>query len=259
MLAAYRKAIRRSLSRDIDNYEYVFILAHMRSGSTLLAHILASHPEFVGVGETHTIYKGPEDLPNLVVVTCQRTRKLHLKRGAKYVVDQINHDEYLAEETFSSPRIHKCVILIRSPEGALPSMMSMFEWQDKYAAKVYTDRLEALIRYGLILGERALLVEYDDLVDRTAETLTALTNFFGVSQSFSRHYATHRTTEKWGDPSGNIWTGHIIKTPSHKIDIGADVLAQASLAFQNCRQRLLLGGVRSSQELLPALTAGPTS
>jgi LPS sulfotransferase NodH len=40
-------------------YEFVHILSHMRSGSTLLAHLLASHPEIIGYGETHIRYRSP--------------------------------------------------------------------------------------------------------------------------------------------------------------------------------------------------------
>ena len=56
-------------------YRYVFILAHMRSGSTLLAHLLASHPDFVGAGETKVCYRTPADLPQLILKTCELLHK----------------------------------------------------------------------------------------------------------------------------------------------------------------------------------------
>jgi hypothetical protein len=224
----------------------------MRSGSTLLSHILASHPEFAGAAETHVDYKDQSDLLNLVVVTIQRLRKLRLKPSAKYVVDQVNFD-YLTDKTLSSPRIHKCVILIRSPERTLQSLVSLLGWQETAAAKVYRDRLEALVHYGQILRERALLVEYNDLVDRTDDTLAALTNFFEVSQPFTPHYATHSATGGYGDSSINIRAGRIIPTSPHKINISAYTLTQASTAFRDCRLRLLQTGVKSVNDMLPSI------
>lgn len=247
VLAVYRKTIQLNLALHGHKYQYVFVLAHMRSGSTLLSHILANHPEFAGAAESHVTYKTPADLPNLAIVTCQRLRKLKL--SATYVVDQINHDEYLTDETLSSPLIHKCVILIRPPEATLQSMISLFGCEEKIALDFYIDRLEALAKYGLILRERALLVEYGDLVDRTEETLATLTDFLGVTQPFKPDYAALRTTGRFGDPSRNIGVGRVIRTEPHKIDIGAEALSQASIAFRHCRERLLHAGVQSVNEL----------
>ena len=39
-----------------SNSKPVFIVAHMRSGSSLLEHILSSNPEIIGAGEQSRIY-----------------------------------------------------------------------------------------------------------------------------------------------------------------------------------------------------------
>lgn len=248
---AYRQAIRLSLALYGRKYQYVFVLAHMRSGSTLLSHILASHPEFSGAGETHVTYRTPADLSNLAVVTCQWLHKLQL--STTYVVDQINHNRLLDATVLSSPLIHKCVILIRSPEATLQSMISLFGWQEKIALDYYVARLDALGNYGQILKERALLIEYDDLVEHTEETLATLTKFFDVSQPFNPFYETRRTTGLSGDPNSNIRTGRVFRTQSHNSNIDAAVLTHASTAFLQCRDRLLNAGVRLAIQARPQL------
>jgi hypothetical protein len=117
------------------------------------------------------------------------------------------------------------------------------------AVDYYIDRLAALAAYGRILGQRAILVEYDDLVDHTEQTLAALTKFFAIRVPFAPSYAERRTTGQSGDSSGNIHAGRIIRTPSHGVEIGADSLARASKAFLQCKQELLNAGVRADDQV----------
>jgi hypothetical protein len=246
--AALRMAARANLFVCPREYRYVFILAQRRSGSSLLAHILTSHPNFVGAGETHTTYKTAADLPKLIPRTCQLLRKLKLD-GA-YIVDKITMDQYLRQdEILLSPLIHKCVILIRAPEGSLKSLISHYGFWERTALGIYTSRLETLVRYGSYLRERALLMEYDGLVDNTVETLAALTRFFGVEQPFKPNYITHKATGKIGDPSANIFSGRIIRTLGHEIKISKDVLTEASHSFRSCKHQLLMSGIQSASTI----------
>jgi hypothetical protein len=240
----FLKAIQISAALNGEKYRYVFVLSHMRSGSTLLSHILGSHPKFVSAGESHFIHSAPADLQKLVVETCRRLHRVYLR--PIYVVDQINWPN-VTEETLRSPLIYKCIILIRKPDGALKSMINSIGMTEKGAFDYYIERLKALVEYGQILKERALLVVYDDLVDQTDGTLTALTDFFEVSPPFDPNYKTLRITGKgWGDVSNNILAGRVIRTQFHNVDIDAEALTLASAAFRNCRQQLLYAGVREA-------------
>lgn len=242
--AALRMASRINLVFRPRTYRYVFILAQRRSGSSLLAHILTSHPDFVGAGETHTVYKTVADLPKLIPRTSQLLRKLQL--NGTYLVDKITMDQYLiSDEILLSPLIQKCVILIRAPEGSLKSLISHYRFQEDTALGVYVGRLETLARYGSLLRERALLVEYDALVDHTMATLAALTHFFGADPPFTPDYVTHQATGRVGDPSENIFAGRVIHTPGHKYKISTEVMAEASRAFGKYRAQLLTSGVQS--------------
>jgi hypothetical protein len=224
----------------------------MRSGSTLLSHIIGSHPQFAYAGETYQRYESAADWPKLVTEACQRLHKLRL--NSAYIVGQINHG-IVSDEALKSPSLYKCVILIRSPEATLKSRMSipyapgMPAMSEKDALENYMQRLGELAEYGRILRKRALFVEYDDLQDRAAETLKALTGFFSVTRPFESHYKTHRMTGGHGDPSENIRVGRIIRTKPHDITLSAYSIAQASAAYQSCRKKMLSNGVQFAHEL----------
>ena len=234
---AFRMVSRLNLLRE---YRYVFILAHMRSGSTLLAHILASHPDFVGAGETKVCYRTPADLPKLILKTCELLHRPIL-RGS-YIVDQINASRWVTDEVLLSEQIYRRIILLRQPEPTLKSMMRYDDnYQEKEALQHYINRLEELARYGSLLRERAFLVEYDNLVDQSDHTLAKLTNFLGLDSPLSATYGIHRMTGRiygLGDNSNNIKVGRIIRTPGHDVTISKDTLTIATRAFHNCRAQL---------------------
>lgn len=237
--AAFRATSRTYLLLSRRQYCYVFILGHIRSGSTLLAHILASHPNFAGAGETHISYKTAADLPTLVSRTSAFLHRPILRKT--YVVDQINH-EYVSDDVLRSEQVCKCIILIRQPEATLKSMMNLFKCDERNALDRYTERLTSLTQYGSLLERRAMLVEYDGLVDRTDETLAALTRFFDLKSPLTSSYATHRMTARIpgvGDPSNNIKSGRVVRIPVHDaVTISDATLRSGEAAFRKCRERL---------------------
>jgi len=125
-------------------------------------------------------------------------------------------------------------------------MMNLFGWDEKTALESYVARMNTLATYGMVLERRGLLVEYDDLLDRTKQTLARLTEFIGVEQTFTSSYATNSATGRFGDPSSNIASGRILRTKPHKIKIGAETLVEALASFENCRQQLLTAGIQSN-------------
>jgi hypothetical protein len=244
LLAAFRRIVEWNLARDGREYRYVFILAHMRSGSTLLGHIIASHPDFMGAGETYTSYKRPADLQKLVPRTCELLRTLQLK--GKFVVDKITMEQYLSAETLSSLPLHKCVIQIRDPKSTLKSLMWLFDCSQETALTLYKAQLATLEKYGKVLADRAILIRYDDLIERSQEALTALTRFFAVDPPFTHEYEKTKITGKMGDPSDNIRSGRIIRTTGYDYSIRKDLLDEGAAVYDKCQNELLAAGVQSA-------------
>ena len=265
------RLIQLQFVRNGSKHRYVFVLAHMRSGSTLLTHLLANNPNFVQAGESFLTYNTPGDLQKLVIEVCRRLRKLHL--SASYVIDQVNHP-FVADEVLNSTLIYKCFILVRSPESAIKSLIahqailanlpiktpafllrasaktdSTAEWDmstiKKAAIDYYVNRLGELAKCGALLGPRAMLVEYNNLVDFPERTLAAISEFLGATQHFDVNYTPTRITGKgFGDASRNIFVGRIIRTEPHNVEISAEDLAHVSAAYQDCLQRLRLSDVQ---------------
>ena len=187
----------------------------------------------------------PADLSKLVLKTCELLHRPVLRET--YIVDQINHP-YVTDGILRLHQIYRCIILIREPEATVKSTIKLLKCQEQEALEVYIKRLDGLTEYGRQLGARAILVEYDDLVDRTEETLAALTRFLGLQSPLSSTYATHRMTgrvEGYGDPSDNIKIGQIIRTAGHGIALSNDTLAAATRAFRKCRTELNSAAVQT--------------
>jgi hypothetical protein len=244
----FRKVVQLNAQLSGKKYRYVFVLGHMRSGSTLLSHILASHPAFEYAGELYKTYKTSADFQALVVEICRRLHKVRLR--STFVMDKIVYDGFIADDAvLKSPLLYKCVILVREPETAIKSMIDHYGWQEPEALGNYLARLGTLAHQSVILGDRALYIEYEDLVQFTEDTLSALTAFFGVSPPFVPNYKTDRMTgEKVGDTSENIWAGRVIKTRPHNVEISAATIAEAQKAVTKFRQELRIAGVRFANE-----------
>ena len=140
--AAFRTVSRAYLLLSGRQYRFIFILGHMRSGSTLLSHILASHLDIVGAGEAHITYQTPADLPQLVLRTCEFLRRPVLRET--YIVDQIN-PPYVTDDVLRSSQIYRCIILIRDPEATIKSTMKMLKCEEQEALDVYIRRLREKI------------------------------------------------------------------------------------------------------------------
>jgi hypothetical protein len=89
----------------------LFLLGHMRSCSSVLSHVLGSHPQINGYCETHTKYQTYFDLWKLR----WRVRKLTGEQlKGEYVLDEVLHDYPIARSILDS-RGTRAVVLIRRP------------------------------------------------------------------------------------------------------------------------------------------------
>jgi len=70
----------------------LFILGHMRSGSSLLTHILSSNAAIDGYGETHLDYSNPQDFG---VATANVCRHLWKVPSGEYVLDKVLHKRHI--------------------------------------------------------------------------------------------------------------------------------------------------------------------
>jgi len=220
----------------------LFILSHMRSYSSVLSHVLGSHPQIDGYCETHLRYRFSFDLLRLK----WRVRKLTGEplRG-RYVLDKILHNYSVASAILDNPRT-RAIFLLRQPVDVVQSIVHMGRHLDlneqnanvANATQYYVERLGQLTRLARVFGERAAFVESETLMSRTDETLTSLQDFLALDSPLERRYRSFSKTGKpgYGDPSEMIHSGEIGRRSQQRptYSIPPALIAQAVAAHAEC-------------------------
>lgn len=158
-----------ALARMDDRLSYrncIFVLAHMRCGSTALSNIICSRSDVSGYGETHVRYDGRGALGRLAI---NHMRRSGWNRDATYHFDKILHSRHdnRAPPPFFDAR---AIFILREPEPTIRSITKLYahlgrkEYNTHEKAGAYfASRLDALAllwdrfppasRIGLIHGD----------------------------------------------------------------------------------------------------------
>ncbi len=218
------------------DYKFIFLCSHMRSGSSLLTHILASNPEIIGYGETHINYSLETDLKQLVNKVYSKTKSY--KMNENYVLDKVLHNNKFEDYSFLSSDHIKTIFLLREPKRTLSSILLLKpHWTPQQALHYYCDRISKLEDYAQLIDDKnsSLLVTYEQIVDHSTQVFDTLQNFLNTKEGFSEEYQVMKTTgiKGVGDSSVNIKAGKIIKTSkSQEVEIDQDLLQVAMDCFQ---------------------------
>jgi len=232
------------------SFKPLLIIGHMRSGSSLLLHLLSSHPDIAGFGETHRKYRQAQDFDGLGHDVKQT---LHLRRLPAWVLDKCLDLEQLSDEIFGL-RDCRFLFLLREPVGTLQSMIRQFPtwFSDRLreplelrelAFENYTLRLNEIQRQSTLLtNERqAAVITHDDLLHRTDSAFQLLEDWLGLSQPLRETYRVTPLTGVGGlgDRSVHIQAGHIVRqiqrTP---IELAPAQLLEAEKLYLATRQAL---------------------
>jgi hypothetical protein len=220
----------------------VFVLGHMRSYSTLLCHILGSHPEIAGYAEMHLAYRNVLDLLRL---RARVFRSLGCALPGRFVLDKVLHDEYAVAPSILRRQDVHAIVVIRRPAESIQSVLAMGEripsvaWYSDVDAAVdyYAKRLRTLAE----MREHAshyLLVRAEDIVEETGRALAEITEFLGLEQALTEEYDLfpHTGHQGWGDDSAAIRTGRVVR-PERRSDGDAPpqtALEPAIRSYEEC-------------------------
>ena len=198
---------------------HLFVLGHMRSYSSLLGHILGSHPQIDGYCETHTKYRTRLDLWRLH----HRVRKLTAEPlDGDYVFDKILHEYPLARSILDSSRT-RGIVLVRRPCETVRSIIEMglnyspIAWHRDFerVARYYETRLAGLLRLTEALRGRVVFLQAESLLSSTREVLDQLGIFLELRSPLQPEYRRFAHTGEigFGDPSEAISAGRVTSTP----------------------------------------------
>ena len=228
----------------------LLLLGHMRSGSTLLLHLLMTNPDVSALGERGVVYASRADLARLAIAW-RMARRSPFQR-LRYVADQVNHNHLTPNSRLlRDPRV-RILFLLRRPELTIASILELYRthyrqaWSPSQAVDYYVERLGALTELGESLANPicAALIPYEALTDLPQDTLEALRVFLGLKRGFTQTYSTHSFTGKHGDPGPNIAAGRIIhKAPTTQARLNVSELDRASRAYDQCRRALARFGL----------------
>jgi hypothetical protein len=203
----------------------LFVLSHMRSYSSLLSHVLGSHPDIDGYCETHLRYHFSLDVWRL-------RRKVQRLTGealsGRFVLDKILHDYPIAHGILASPHT-RAVFLLREPMDVIQSIIHMGTHLDPLeqntnvgqVTSYYEARLHSLAELAPVLGHRAAYLPSEALLTDTDGALEFLRDFLGLSQPLERRYRSFAKTGEpgFGDPSPAIRSGEIGARSSRRADV----------------------------------------
>jgi len=236
-----------------DRYRgtFLFVVSHMRSYSSLLCHILGSHPEISGYSEAQLSYFGRNDLQRLARTVREHTGEPALKR---YVLDKLLHNKReIAPDILRRPDV-RCLFLLRNAPDTIASILNMAhalqstgDYSDPARVVAYlAERLTQMAAYAPLVRGRALFVESERLLDDTAARLDRIAQWLGLAEPLSPEYRTFRHTGQrgHGDPSPHIRAGRIVASDADRhrdyvpIVVADDLLERADAAYARCRAAL---------------------
>ncbi|MEM8805313.1 MAG: sulfotransferase family protein [Cyanobacteria bacterium P01_G01_bin.38] len=244
--APYRVALRPK------PYRFLLVLSHMRSGSSLLTHLLSANPDVIGYGETHIEYAGAADFKQLlqrVYWQAQEFRSLgdiqNLRMNHLYAMDKVLHDKKFLSRDFLADEQVYGLFLLREPSRSLASIADLKpHWSEADTLSYYTGRLATLVEYARLIDNpaRTLVVTYEQLLNQTAEALTTLQQFLQTPTSFSEEYQVMKTTgmKGVGDSKGKIKAGKIVRSQRQlQLNVSSNTLTTAKAAYQSASEQLM--------------------
>lgn len=224
---------------------YILLIGHLRSHSSLLAHILGSHPEIDGYSELHRHYESPLDLRAMTRGIEEATGK---RRGGRYALDKMLHNEGLVDPAILRRNDVKVVFLIRNPVDTIPSILRVARAQEadlpastpEGAVRYYVGRLARIDRYSELMGARAAFVEAERLVADTGAVLAKLTRYLGLATPLEPTYRRFPLSGQvgHGDPSPNILAGRVLRDDeraseaAEPADVPAELMRSALDAYE---------------------------
>lgn len=223
--------------------QYLLVLSHMRSRSSVLSHILGSHPQIEGYLENHQAYRSRWDFIRLKA-------KLRYAIGrnlqATYVLDKVLHNHRVIRPELLQRDNVNALFLLRKAADAIPSIARLLNPEKpqlavERAVGYYQQRLLTLADYAVMKPANAWFVESDDLISNTEVTLSELSQGLRLDQPLAPKYERFKFSGRpgYGDASASLMAGHLDTRPPASRDqptpwIPEDLLVRSEQQYVEC-------------------------
>ncbi len=235
-----------------NRYSRIFLLSHMRAYTSLLGHILGSHPAINGYFELHISYGEAGALDNQL----GELRKYEtLKNNSRYLFDKLLHNRYcLLLEQLGRDDV-KILVALREPEQSIKSIVNLFARkgtdalyaQPEEAARYYIERVRSLSEFCGSSAGRYYYLDAEALRQEPETLLSALTRWLDLEVPLSAHYQTFSQTGKVrkGDSSERIQSGKIDKLASDyaHVAIPSGALQRALSIYGEVRPHMIANAI----------------
>ena len=231
--------IIKNPSLFIKKTEYIFILSHTRSYSTLLSHILANNRDICGYTEMHISYKTSINFQILKIFAMEQYKSDIQK---KFLLDKILHNHLEISEEVLRNKSLSIIFLLRNPNDTLKSIMNYTLRRKGYvnadkASDYYIKRLLKLKEYSLNSKGKNIFIKSESIINKTEETFDLLADYLNLEEKLSPDYNTFEFTgkSKLGDGSKYIKSGKIQKNITHTdMEISDEISLKCDKAYNEC-------------------------
>lgn len=251
MLTAAKQLIRNR--KLLFRHENIFLFSHMRANTSLFGHILGSHPEIEGYYEMHIGYYSWKSL--------WRQKLLYLDNHASKPTSRFFFDKLLHHYCVVAPDIlarpsTRCIFMLRQPEKTIPSIVGLYLKNQpdhefatvEGAAAYYMARIGELADLARTMPHGYYYLDAEDLIDRSTETLLALSEWLGLSQPLTPEYKMFSKTGALGagDSSELMKSGSISKRQNDYsgIKIPDELISRVRDLYLSSHE-ILAGGAKS--------------
>jgi len=215
-------------------YQHIFLLSHMRANTSLMSHILGSHPQISGYYEMHLSYRTESDL--IKQKELYSTKDV-IKSSSRYLFDKLLHNDYqLLLENLDRTKI-KLLVSVRSPEQTIKSIINLFRSkkiqhpyaQPELATEYYRSRIIELVKFCERYKGHYYYYDADLIRSSSKKSLQHIQSWLSLESPLTEQYQMFSQTGQTGagDSSENMRKGEIIKqqTNYEAIEIPRDLLS----------------------------------
>jgi len=193
----------------------IFLISHMRAYTSLMGHIIGSHPDVEGYYEMHTGYFSWR---SLVKWKARYYKNDSPKVSANAMFDKLLHNRYGVGSKFGAALDCRFMVAIREAEPSIASIMKLYarRGDDRStvdgAADYYLDRLKGISSFAQDRAGSFFYYDAEALVEAPGQLLERLTEYLELTKPLAQEYRLSSLSGKRGagDSSTLLSSGAIV-------------------------------------------------